>query len=88
MKARQKLTRMPALRAELLLAFPQRLRRRHVVLARREDGARLDRDEALMRDCGGAAGKHQQPAGGERPGEGDHCAMRDAPRGLSFSCWA
>ena len=62
--------------AGALLAFIQGLRRRHVVLARREHGARLNRDEALMRNCGAAAGKQQQqPADGGRPGEGDHCAM-------------
>ena len=61
-----------------VLAFPQRLRRRHAVDARREDGARLDRHEALMRNRGGGARK--QPAadhgGSSSPSEGDHVARR------------
>ena len=61
-----------------VLAFPQRLRRRHAVDARREDGARLDGHEALMRNRGGGARK--QPAadhgGSSSPSEGDHVAHR------------
>lgn len=60
-----------------VLAFPQRLRRRHAVHARREDGARLNRHEALMRNRGGGARK--QPAaddGGSSPSKGDHVARR------------
>jgi hypothetical protein len=56
-----------------VLALPQRLRRGHVVLPRRQDGARLDRHEALMRN-GGSGGK-QGADDGEAPSESDHVAL-------------